>query len=144
MANPNPLAGVVPRVVHEIKNDETTISEYVEKIEGEVALDGYVKAQTSAPEVVKRITELENCLQRLASAVWASGDVEGHPELRAAVEEAKLVLKNRLEVDESKHRFHSELARLCAPDQREQLQTTYSQSRRDGAPNARHPTGSPG
>jgi hypothetical protein len=109
MANPNPLAGVVPRVVHEIKNDETTISEYVEKIEGEVALDGYVKAQTSAPEVVKRITELENCLQRLASAVWASSDVEGHPELRAAVEEAKLVLKNRLEVDESKHRFHSEL-----------------------------------
>jgi hypothetical protein len=112
MANPNPLAGVVPRVVHEIKNDETTISEYIEKIEGEVALDGYVKAQTSAPEVVKRITELENCLQRLASAVSASGDAEGHPELRAAVDEAKLVLKNRLEVDESKHRFHSEVGVL--------------------------------
>jgi hypothetical protein len=29
--------------------------------------------------------------------------------LRAAVEEAKLVLKNRLEVDDTKHRFHSEL-----------------------------------
>jgi hypothetical protein len=29
--------------------------------------------------------------------------------LRAAAEEAKLALKNRLEVDDTKHRFHSEL-----------------------------------
>jgi hypothetical protein len=109
MANPNPLAGVVPQVVHPKNDGETTISQYVEKIEGEVALDGYVKAQTSAPQVVQRITELENCLQRLATAVLASGDVDKHPELRAAAEKAKLVLKNRLEVDDTKHRFHSEL-----------------------------------
>jgi hypothetical protein len=32
--------------------------------------------------------------------------------LRAAVEEAKLVLKNRLEVDDTKHRFHSEFGVL--------------------------------
>ena len=82
MPDPNPLAGIVPRAVHEVKDGETTITEYVEKIEGEVALDTYVKAQTSAPEVVKRITELENCLQRLASVVLASSDVERHPELR--------------------------------------------------------------
>ena len=112
MANPNEFAGVFPKVVHPINDGETTISEYIEKIEGEVALDTYVKAQTSAPDVVKRITELETCLQRLASAVMTSiGDVR-HPELRAAAEEAKLVLKNRLEVDESKHRFHSELGRI--------------------------------
>ena len=109
MANPNPLAGVVPQVVHPVDDGEATISEYIEKVEGEVALDTYVKAQTSAPEVVKRITELENSLQRLASAVLTSTDVDKRPELRAAAEEAKLVLKNRLEVDESKHRFHSEL-----------------------------------
>ncbi|MGB7845652.1 MAG: hypothetical protein WBL63_08570 [Candidatus Acidiferrum sp.] len=112
MANPNPLAGVVPQVVHPVNDGETNISQYVEKIEGEVALDAYVKAQTSAPEVVKRVTELENCLQRLASAVLGSRDVDKHPELRAAAEEAKLVLKNRLEVDDSKHRFHSELGVL--------------------------------
>jgi Zn-dependent oligopeptidase len=112
MPDPNPLAGILPRAVHEVKDGETAISEYVEKIEGEVALDSYVKAQTSAPEVVKRITELENCLQRLASAVMASSDVDRHPELRAAAEEAKLVLKNRLEVDDTKHRFHSELGVL--------------------------------
>lgn len=55
MPNQNPLAGVIPQVVHPKNDGETTISQYVEKIEGEVALDAYVKAQTSAPEVVKRI-----------------------------------------------------------------------------------------
>jgi len=108
MPNRDPLAGILPRAVHEVKDGETAITEYVEKIDGEVALDTYVKAQTSAPEVVKRIAELENGLQRLASAVLASSDVDKHPELRAAAEEAKLVLKNRLEVDDTKHRFHSE------------------------------------
>ena len=116
MANPNPLAGVVPQVIHPRIDGETTISQYVEKIEGEVALDAYVKAQTSAPEVVKRITELENCLWRLADAVLNSPDVDNHPELRAAAEEAKLVLKNRLEVDDSKHRFHSELGARVVKD----------------------------
>src|SRR3984957_19715531 len=109
MPNPNPLAGILPRVVHPVNDGETAMTEYIEKIDGEVALDNYVKAQTSAPEVVKRITELENCLWRMADAVLSSSDVDRHPELRAAAEQAKLVLKNRLEVDDSKHRFHSEL-----------------------------------
>jgi hypothetical protein len=106
---PNPLAGVVPKVVHPRNDGETTISQYVEKIEGEVALDSYVRAQTSAPEVVKRITELENSLQRLANAALALTDIASHSELRAVAEEAKLLLKNRLEVDDTKHRFRSEL-----------------------------------
>lgn len=109
MSDPNPLAGIVPRATHEVKTDETSISEYVEKIEGEVALDSYVRAQTSAPQVVKRITELENCLQRLANAVMASSNADKQPEVRNLAEEAKLLLKNRLEVDDTKHRFHSEL-----------------------------------
>jgi hypothetical protein len=46
MANQNEFAGVVPQVVHPKNDGETTISEYIEKIEGEVALDSYVKAQT--------------------------------------------------------------------------------------------------
>jgi hypothetical protein len=112
MPNQNPLAGVVPQVVHPVNDGETTISEQIEKVEGEVALDTYVKAQTSAPEVVKRITELENCLQRLASAAMTLIQDDRHSELRAAAEEAKLLLKNRLEVDESKHRFHSELGAI--------------------------------
>jgi SMC interacting uncharacterized protein involved in chromosome segregation len=112
MANQNPLAGVVPQVVHPVNDGETTITEHIEKVEGEVALDTYVKAQTSAPEVVKRITELESCLQRLASAAMTLVHDDRHPELRAAIEQAKLLLKNRLEIDESKHHFHSELGRI--------------------------------
>jgi hypothetical protein len=109
MADRNPLAGIVPRVVHRADRDETTIVQQIDRIEGEVALDAYVKAQVSAPEVVKRITELENSLQRLANAVFASGEADRHPELRAAAEEAKLVLKNRLEVDDTTHRIRTEL-----------------------------------
>ena len=112
MANQNEFAGVFPKVIHPINDGETTITEYVEKIQGEVALDSYVKAQISAPEVVKRITELETCLQQLASAAMASLNRGDHADLRAAVEDAKLVLKNRLEIDESKHRFQSELGRI--------------------------------
>ena len=105
----NPLAGIAPRVVHRDDVDETVIAQQIEKIEGEVALDAYVKAQTSAPEVVKRIIELENSLQRLANAVFALSDSEDHPELRAIAEEAKLVLKNRLEVDTTKHQIKTEM-----------------------------------
>ena len=112
MANQNPLAGVVPQVVHPVNDGETTVTEHIEKVEGDVALDTYVKAQTSAPEVVKRITELESCLQRLASTAMTLVHDDSYPELRAAAEEAKLLLKNRLEIDESKHRFHSELGRI--------------------------------
>jgi Zn-dependent oligopeptidase len=109
MSDSNPLAGIVPRRVHPRIDGETAVTEHIEKIEGEVALDSYVKAQTSAPQVVKRINELENSLQRVANAALALTDIQRHPELRAAAEEAKLVLKNRLEVDDTKHRFHSEL-----------------------------------
>jgi len=106
------LSGIAPRVIHRTDRDETTVAQQIEKIVGEVALDAYVKSQVSAPEVVKRITELENSLQRLANAVFASNEADKYPELRAAAEEARLILKNRLEVDNtdhSKHRIQTEL-----------------------------------
>jgi hypothetical protein len=112
MSDRNPLAGIIPRTVHPRIDGEVTITEQIDKIEGQVALDSYVKAQVSAPEIVKRITELENCLQRLALAVMAISDLDRHPELRAGAEEAKLVLKNRLEVDYTKHIIRSELGAL--------------------------------
>jgi len=113
MSDRNPLAGIVPRVVHRADRDETAIAQQIDQIEGEVALDRYVKAQqVMRPEIVKRITELENSLQRLANAVFASHAADEHPELRPLVEEAKLVLKNRLEVDNTDHSqqpIHTEL-----------------------------------
>ena len=94
----NPLRGILPKVVHKDDVDETALVELVERLQGEVAFDAYVKALMSTPEVAERITELENCLQRLANAVWASGMIDKDSRLRAATEEAAVVLKNRLEV----------------------------------------------
>ena len=109
MPEDNALKHLFPRIVHPVNDDRTAISEYIEKREGEVQLDKYVRAQISAPEVVKRITELENCVWRLADAISHTVKLEEHPELRSAVEEAQLVLKNRIEVDDAQHRFTSEL-----------------------------------
>ena len=106
MANRNSW---LPRDVRRSGTDESVVAQQIEKIEGEVAFDAYVKAQVSAPEVVKRITELENCLQRLANAVFASNSIEENSELRRLAEEGKLVLKNRLEVDNTNHQVHTEL-----------------------------------
>ena len=58
MPDRDPLAGIIPRGVHPVTDRETNLTHYVEKIEGEVELDAYVRAQTPAPQVVKRITEL--------------------------------------------------------------------------------------
>src|SRR5215813_2431908 len=98
-------------IPHPTEEYETSVVSHIEKIEGEVARDSYVKAQTSAPEVVRRIQELENCLWRLANATFASVDVDKFPELRIAAEEAQLALNNRLVIDDSKHRFRSQLGR---------------------------------
>jgi hypothetical protein len=93
MANADPLASLVPRLAYPPSDGESTVTKPVEKIEGEVALDTYVKAQTSMPEVVKRITDLENCVWRLAEAVLTSINVRRRSELRAIAEEVKLLLK---------------------------------------------------
>ena len=99
MSDRNPLGGVLPRVVHRTDVDETAIVERIEKIEGEVAADAYVKALMSSPEILERIAELENCLQRIANEALALGDIDKHRKLRDAAEEAGRVLKNRLEVE---------------------------------------------
>jgi C4-dicarboxylate-specific signal transduction histidine kinase len=109
MPDQDPPSSMFPRVVHKREEDRTTISEYIEKHVGEVQLDKYVHAQTSAPQVVKRITELENSLWRLADAATQSNKSDEDPDLRSAIEEARMVLNNRLEVDDTKHKFDSEL-----------------------------------
>jgi hypothetical protein len=68
LSDQNPLAGIIPRTTHEVRDGETTVYQYVEKIEGEVALDAYVRAQTSAPQVVKADHGIGKRIQRLANA----------------------------------------------------------------------------
>jgi hypothetical protein len=113
----NPLRGIVPKVVHKDDVDDTAVVELVEKLQGEVAFDAYVKAPMSTPEVAERITELENCLQRLANAVRASGLIDKGSGLREATEEAAIVLKNRLEVGEVASRIRKRVSERLEPFQ---------------------------
>ena len=113
----NLLRGVVPKVVHKDDVDEAALVELIEKLPGEVAFDAYVKALMSTPEVAARLTELENCLQRLANAVWASGLIDKDSVLRAATEEAAIVLKNRLEVADVASRIRKRVSARVKPFQ---------------------------
>jgi hypothetical protein len=73
--------------------DETAVTEQVEQIPGELDVDRVIKAQVSASAVRKRITELEN-------ALWAAAEELFRLDPRSATaERAKLVLKNRLEIE---------------------------------------------
>jgi Ni,Fe-hydrogenase III large subunit len=113
----NPLRGIVPKVVHKDDVDDTPFVELIEKLDGEVAFDAYVKTLMSTPEVAERITELENCLQRLANAVWASGLIDKGSGLRAATEDAAIVLKNRLEVGDVASRIRKRVGVRVEPFQ---------------------------
>ncbi|MFZ0639160.1 MAG: hypothetical protein WA020_09025 [Candidatus Acidiferrales bacterium] len=111
----NPLRRIVPKVVHKDDVDDTAIVELIEKLESEVPLDVYVKALMSTPEIAARITELENSLQRLANAVWASELIDKGSGLRAAAEEAAVVLKNRLEVEDVASRIRKRVKARLEP-----------------------------
>jgi predicted CoA-binding protein len=72
---------------------ETTIVEQVEQIPGEVDVDRVIKAQASAPHIAQRVRELEDCL-------WAvARELRKYDQTSTAAERAKLLLKNRLEID---------------------------------------------
>jgi hypothetical protein len=73
--------------------DEAAITEQVEQIPGELDVDRVIKAQASAPAIRLRITELEN-------ALWAAAEELFRLDPKSpTAERAKLVLKNRLEIE---------------------------------------------
>lgn len=76
--------------------EQAPIGVQAEAAPGEVALDAVVRAQSTAPQIARRIEDLETCL-------WAFADyLERHPsdeEGFALVERAREVLKSRLEID---------------------------------------------
>ena len=86
----------MPMNVHPLpKEDRTVAEQFIEQIDGETTFDQVAKAQSSMPQVVKRITELENCL-------WALAEELNRRDPRSPqVERAKLLLKNRLEILDS-------------------------------------------
>ena len=72
---------------------EAAITEQVEQIPGELDVDRVIKAQLSAPEVVRRITELEDCLWAVTAELFKL-----NPQSSSA-ERARLLLKNSLEIE---------------------------------------------
>ena len=86
----------MPMNVHPVpKSDDTVAEQFIEQIDGETTFDQVAKAQSSMPQVVERITELENCLWALAEELTRLDP--RNPQ----IERAKLLLKNRLEILDS-------------------------------------------
>jgi hypothetical protein len=76
--------------------DNAAVTEQVDQIPGELDVDRVIKAQLSAPEIVYRITELEDCL-------WAvTAELLKFDPRSSAAERARLLLKNSLEIDDSR------------------------------------------
>jgi len=90
-----PLSQMPTRVHPEPKADNTVAELFVEHIDGETSFDQIARAQASMPQIVERVTELENCLWALAEEL-----VRFDPR-NPQIERAKLLLKNRLEIFDS-------------------------------------------
>lgn len=72
--------------------DETTVTEQVEQIPGELDVDRVIKAQLSSTQIAHRIAELEDCLCAVAQELLRFAPRS------ASAERARLLLKNRLEI----------------------------------------------
>ena len=90
-----PLSQMPMNVHPDAKADNTVAEQLIERIDGETTFDQVAKAQSSMPQVVERITELENCLWALAEQLTRLDP--RNPQ----IERAKLLLKNRLEILDS-------------------------------------------
>lgn len=81
--------------------DEAPVAQQVEAAPGEIELDAVIRAQSTAPQVVERLTTLEDCL-------WAAVDALGKlPEQAreilgadSIIERAKFLLRGDLEIPE--------------------------------------------
>jgi hypothetical protein len=69
--------------------DQAPIVQQVEAAPGEIELDAVVRAQSSAPQVVERLTTLEDCLWAAANAE-STGPVRRKKRAPTLVESSKL------------------------------------------------------
>jgi hypothetical protein len=80
--------------------DTATIEQVMEQVPGEIELDKIVKAQTSRPQIVKRMVELENSIWSLVGILLllpqATRDKIGATE---AIEQARLLLLRSMVLD---------------------------------------------
>jgi hypothetical protein len=80
--------------------DTATIEQVMEQVPGEIELDKIVKAQTSAPQIAKRMVELENAIWSLVGILLlmpqATRDKIGATE---AIEQARSILLRSMVMD---------------------------------------------
>ncbi|MFZ3214682.1 MAG: hypothetical protein WA192_01350 [Candidatus Acidiferrales bacterium] len=80
--------------------DTATIEQVMEQVPGEIELDRIVKAQTSGPQIVRRMLELENSIWSLVGILLllpqATRDKIGATE---AIEQARLSLSRSMVQD---------------------------------------------
>jgi hypothetical protein len=80
--------------------DTATIEQVMEQVPGEIELDGIIKAQTSGPQIAKRMVELENSMWSLVGALLllpeATRTKIGATE---AIEQARLLLGRSMVMD---------------------------------------------
>jgi hypothetical protein len=81
--------------------DQAPIAQQVEAAPGEIELDAVIRAQSSAPQVLKRLTTLEDCLW---AAVDALGKLPQHVrevlDADTIIDRAKFLLRGDLELPE--------------------------------------------
>jgi hypothetical protein len=90
---PNPITGVVGAQSRD-DVDGAVQAEFLESLPGETEFDQIAKAQATAPHVTARIVALEDCLWSVTEALMVH-----EKETSPLVERAKLLLKNRLEIN---------------------------------------------
>ncbi|MFZ0885622.1 MAG: hypothetical protein WAN14_19620 [Candidatus Acidiferrales bacterium] len=80
--------------------DTAAIEQVVEEVQGEVELDRIIKAQTSGPQIAKRMMELENSVWSLVGILLllpeATREKIGATE---AIEQARLLLHRSMVLD---------------------------------------------
>lgn len=94
---PMPMFPIAPPPRDDV--DQAPIVLEVESAPGEVELDAIIRAQSSAPQVIQRLTTLEDCL-------WAAVEALGKlpPQIRdvlaadAIIDRAKFLLRGDLEL----------------------------------------------
>jgi hypothetical protein len=81
---------------------ESAIVLHEEQRAGEVELDAVIRAQSSAPQVVKRFTALEDCLWKAAEAlVKLSSEDRERIGADQIIERARILLNGDLEIPAS-------------------------------------------
>ena len=81
--------------------EQAPIAQEVEAAPGEIELDAVVRAQSSAPQVVQRLTTLEDCLWAAVDALSKLPEsVRAVLDADAIIERAKFLLRGDLELPE--------------------------------------------